>query len=252
MWNWSLLNGITNVGFAQALTVLWALSVAALLAGFWSRTSAVIAWVLAVSYFNLNTDIHDGGDRVRIVGLFYLMLSPCGAVWSIDRWRHERGNRGTRPVFVPPWPLRLLVLQLMVIYVCGGVEKLRHEAWRDGTTLEYVLGDLYWSLSSYSSSLLPPGIARLSAIVVAAWEVGFPLLILFPLTRPLTLMMGVFFHLSILVTMRIGLFPLYMLCFYIPLIPWERLSRSSDWAASERPRVEPASGKNGLEKQHVA
>jgi hypothetical protein len=72
----------------------------------------------------LNTWIDNAGDLIRAIGWFYLMLAPSGAAWSLDslwqRWRRRR----TGPVFIHPWPLRLLVLQMMVMYGCNGLYKV--------------------------------------------------------------------------------------------------------------------------------
>jgi hypothetical protein len=38
----------------------------------------------------------------------------------------------------------------------------------------------------------------------------------------LTLGLGVLFHLGTGLVLKLGPFPLYMLCFYLPLLPWER------------------------------
>jgi hypothetical protein len=53
--------------------------------------------------------------------------------------------------------------------------------------------------------------------------------VLFRWAREIFLVFGALFHVGILVSMEIGGFGLYMLCLYLPLIPWERLrSRSVD------------------------
>ena len=50
---------------------------------------------------------------------------------------------------------------------------------------------------------------------------GFPALATMPSTRKITLWMGVGFHVGTGVFLPLGPFPLYMLCLYLPLIPWE-------------------------------
>jgi hypothetical protein len=222
-WNWSLLRGLNDVGVARGVMLVWALSAATLLLGLWPRASAAVAGLLAISVFNLNPDLHDGGDRVRILGLFYLMLSPCGAVWSIDQWRHGR-EVPEKAVYVAAWPLRLLFVQMVAIYLGSGIPKMTSSSWRDGSNVHYILENLTWSSWSYAQLPVPYILTRLIGLLVPTWEVGFPLLVLMPRTRTLTLWMGVLFHLSLYVSMRLGLFPLYMLCLYLPLVPWERYS----------------------------
>jgi hypothetical protein len=52
---------------------------------------------------------------------------------------------------------------------------------------------------------------------------------LFRWTREIFLVFGALFHLGIWVSMEIGGFAPYMLCLYLPLLPWER----SRWATKE-------------------
>jgi hypothetical protein len=224
-WEWSLLGGVSSVATARALVLCWALSALTLLLGWRSRTSALVAWILAVSFFNLNPDLHDGGDRVRILGLMYLMLSPCGAVWSVDRLWLNRGRPASRTIYIAPWPVRLLAIQLALIYVASGVPKMRDPSWGEGSSVYYILANLTWSTWAYAQVPVPEFATRLLTWIVPAWEVGFPILVLMRRTRALTLAMGVLFHLALFATMRLGLFPLYMLCLYLPFVPWERFRR---------------------------
>jgi hypothetical protein len=45
-----------------------------------------------------------------------------------------------------------------------------------------------------------------------------------PATRTATLLLGVAFHIGTGVALQLGPFPFYMLCLYLPLVPWERLA----------------------------
>jgi hypothetical protein len=63
---------------------------------------------------------------------------------------------------------------------------------------------------------------RLLTWLVLAWELGFPLLVLMPRTRTAALLLGVAFHVGTGLALQLGPFPLYMLCLYLPLAPWER------------------------------
>jgi hypothetical protein len=46
--------------------------------------------------------------------------------------------------------------------------------------------------------------------------------VLFRWTREVVLAFGASFHIGILISMEIGSFAPYMLCLYLPLLPWER------------------------------
>ncbi len=146
------------------------------------------------------------------------MLCPCGAVWSIDSLLARR--RG--PVFVSPWALRLLFVQMTLIYFMNGIYKLAGVEWRDGTSLYYVLCDLTLTRFSYAQIALPLWLTQIMSWSVMVWEVGFPLWVALPWTRTPALCFGAAFHLGIMLTMELGGFGPYMLTLYLPLLPWER------------------------------
>jgi uncharacterized membrane protein YphA (DoxX/SURF4 family) len=205
-----------------AAMALWIAATICLLVGFWSRTSAAVAWALALSFANMNPYIDNAGDTVRGIVLFYLMITPCGAVWSVDRWRERRRSGDARPVFIYPWALRLMFVQLAFIYFCNGLYKLLGADWREGQSLYYVLCDLTLSRVSFSQWPLPYWISQWMTWSVLAWEVGFPLWVAIPWTRKVALWFGVAFHVGILLTMEIGGFVPYMLVLYLPLLRWGR------------------------------
>ncbi|HMF16311.1 MAG TPA: HTTM domain-containing protein, partial [Gemmataceae bacterium] len=163
-------------------------------------------------------------DTMRGIILFYLMLCPCGAVWSIDsllaRWRGRAW-----PVFVSPWALRLLFVQMTLIYFMNGIYKLAGPEWREGTSLYYVLSDLTLARFSYAQIDLPLWLIKFLSWSVLIWEVAFPLWVALPWTRTAALLMGVAFHVGIMLTMELGGFGPYMLTLYLPLLPWERFSK---------------------------
>ena len=218
---WSVLGWVESPAVLRAAAIAWVAAAVLLLLGLCSRTSAAAAWALSQSFLALNPYAHNAGDTVRTIILLYLMVSPCGAAWSLDRWRRRNGQPG--PVFVYPWPLCLLLVQMAVIYFNNGVHKLIGPQWRAGTSLYYVLGDLTLTRWSYGELPLPFVLTQLSTWGVLVWELAFPLLVLLPSTRTVTLVLGVLLHVGIGLSMELGAFALYMLCLYLPFIPREVL-----------------------------
>ena len=97
-WNWSLLYHVEDHQTIYLAMAIWVVALVGLLCGFCTRLNAVVVWLLSTTFANLNTNIDNAGDLVRGITLFYLMLCPCGAVWSVDAWL--RGRK--RPVYVAP------------------------------------------------------------------------------------------------------------------------------------------------------
>jgi hypothetical protein len=211
-----------NFALLRVVFWVWVLSTLCLAVGLATRLSAVIVWALTVSFINLNPELHDGGDAVRVMILFLLMFCPSGAAWSLDSRRQRWLGLRQGPVYVPPWPLRLLLILLALIYCSSGLVKLLSPFWRDGSALYYTLAQLQLTRMSLAQVALPAWLLRLMTWSVLFWEVSFPLWLLFRWTRPVVLTAGVLFHLGTLVLMELGGFEFCMLVLYLPLLPWGR------------------------------
>jgi hypothetical protein len=190
--------------------------------------------------------------------------------WIRGRYRWSFGDAGREtvglhrrdvplrgPFYVYPWPLCLLFVQMMLIYACNGLYKAGGETWHDGTSLHYVLGDLTLARFSYAMVPLPYPLTQWMTWSVLWWEILFAPMMLVPWqtladlvqcvrwgglrhlhvllrwNRGIFLIFGVLFHVGILLGMEIGGFGPYMLCLYLPLIPWER------WPSRSAPASEP-------------
>lgn len=245
--HWSLLQ---NVGDPHAITLIfyvWIAATVGLLLGWNTRLCAVIVWALSISFTNLNMYAINAGDHIHGMLLLYVMLTPCGAVWSIDALRRAATGEEVQDLQASPWALRLLLIQLAWMYCASGICKASGENWPAGDSLYYVLRDL--SLTRFSADSLPAPywVTQLATWSVLIWEASFPLLLLFRRTRLLALCFGVSMHLGIFVTMELGCFPLYLLAAYVPLIAYEvaaikRPANRTDTAAVAQNVVAAAPG----------
>jgi hypothetical protein len=221
-YRWSLLRGIEDPRLYAGALVLWAVAAVFLLAGVVPRVSAAIAWALSISIMNVNCYLHNSGDNVRTITLFYLMLCPCAAAWSLKSFAGRRIGK-KEPVYVPAWPVRLLFVQLTLIYFLNGVYKLAGSEWRDGHIMYSVLANLAWTRFSFAQLSLPAWALQAMTWTPLVFELGFPLLVMIPRVRVLALCVGILFHLGTGIFLQLGPFPLYMMCLYLPLVPWEKL-----------------------------
>ncbi len=214
-----------------AAMIAWVAAAFLLTVGCWTRVATIAAWALSVSFDNLNWYVNNAGDQVRTIALFSLMLCPCGAAWSLDSWYARRRGRPNGPVYVYPWPLRLLFLQMVCIYFCNGVYKVMGADWMAGASLYHVWCDLALTRFSYAQMPIPYALTRVASWTVFAWELSFPVLVLVKWTRVPALLFGVTFHLGIFATMELGGFGPYMIALYLPLLPWDRWLKARDEAA---------------------
>src|SRR5262245_13317275 len=217
-----------DAALLHTAAILWAIAAGMLALGWQTRIAAIGTFVLNTSFVNLNPNIDNAGDVIRCIIVFYLMLCPCGAVWSLDRliekWR-RRDTESTARIVVSPWPLRLLFIQLTLIYFMNGLYKLGGADWLSGNSLYYVLCDVTLTRFSYAQVSVPFWLTRVSTWFVLIWEVGFPLWVSLPWTRKVALWIGVLFHVGIYVSLELGNFAPYILTLYLPLVPWEKFRR---------------------------
>lgn len=198
-----------------------------LLFGFATRVNAILGFVLLVSWQNRNPLILDGEDSVfRLIG-FYLMLMPSGRACSVDRWLSRcftpPESRDVCPL-TPAWSLRLVQLQMTVIFIAAALFKLGGSAWLDGTALSYVvrLDDTFGRFPLPSLLFQIPLLVRLMTWTVIAVELIAPLLLWFRETRRWALLAIVLFHLSNEYAMCLFLFH------WIMLVGWSTFLTSDD------------------------
>ena len=216
--SWSLL--FLTVGayiplFAYVFVGIGILSAALLMIGWHSKIAAFICWLVWVSLWNRNPLLFDGDDAILKIMCWYLMLSPCGNCWSVDTKLQKR------PQFVAVWPLRLVQFQIALIYFVSGWVKFYSLDWQSGDVIQYVLIHPHysrWDGWAFSSEAAIPEIFAGLADFIKWWEVLFPLALIHPLSRKLSLLIGLMFHLGLFLTMNLRWFPIIMLALYLALI----------------------------------
>ncbi len=235
-WNWSILSVWHHSATAYIGLVLWLLSAVAILIGWHTRWAAVMAWILSLSFYNSNFYLHNSGDRLRHFLLILLMVAPADSAWCLKK-RAPSAN----PVAVPAWPITLMLLQLSLMYFMNGIYKIQDPMWKDGSVLHYINYDAFWA--RWSARAIPVWCLPVLAWFTMVWEAGFPVWMQFRQTRQLALLVGVVFHLYTFFHLELAAFPLYALCLYLPLAPWECLARRTmrmDEGKSAQPPSTPA------------
>ena len=192
-----------------ALLVFFCLTI-----GLFSRTMAVLAFLLAVSYAHrVSPGAFFGLDKTNCMLALYLMLGPCGARYSIDSLRRTR--RGIASPVLPSTAanlaIRLLQIHLCIVYFFSGLAKYTGENWHAGTAVwwalvnyEYQSFDMTWLASQ-------PILIALASHATVFWELTYGALVWNRFTRPLALWMAVFVHAGIALFMGMITFGLAMI-----------------------------------------
>lgn len=228
---WSLLMWLPEgMLWLQIVFWLFVLSAALLLLGVCSRlqTACVLVWLM--SFQNRNTTLFDGEDVVlRLIG-WYLLLVPVGAAWSLDAWwRKERV-----PLVVAPG-VRLLQLQMALIFLTAAWCKLNGEQWRSGVVLFMVaqLDDYFGRLPLPAWMFETPWLVKSLTWSVIALELIVPIGIWFRQWRRPMLLTALVFHLGTEATMHLFLFH------WVMLVGWCAFLLPEDFNLFGRSRAVP-------------
>lgn len=190
--------------YADSAVVIWGLHVAALLVfamltiGLFSRVNSILAFVITLSYCHRLNGALFGLDQVNAMLAMYLMLGPCGAAYSVDRWlkRRREGKElaAPRASIGANVAVRLIQCHMCILYLFAGVSKMRGETWWDGSALWFGLVNLeYQSLDLTWLGRWPALIAAVTHITLF-WETFYCVLIWPRLTRPVFLILAVVVH----------------------------------------------------------
>lgn len=227
--------------WTPSMWMVWTIHLAALaiftllFLGLFSRTAAVLGYLLAVSYANRVTPgAYFGLDKTNCMIAMYLMLGPCGARYSLDRlWRLHRGDSGeAAPSVSANIALRLLQLHLCVVYLFSALAKLEGATWKLGTAL-------WWAAANYEYQSLDltwlagwPMLVALLTHVTLFWELFYACLVWNRFARPLVLWLAVIVHGGIALFMGMITFGLAMIIANLSFLPPETVRRWVDPVAN--------------------
>jgi hypothetical protein len=205
----------------QALLVGWAILLVAAVAmtvGWHSRLAAVVVFVLVLSFQLRNPAAFNSGDVVVRVEAFFLMLAPSGAALSLDQRRRTGAFWSTQ--IRAPWAIRLLQLQVSIIYLSSVRSKMSGHAWSDGTAVSY-------ALRLYDMLLIPtphsfaadPLLVNIATWGTLATELSLGILVWNKRLRPWILAVGIVMHTTIALTINVGFFTPAMFVLYLAFVP---------------------------------
>lgn len=182
--------------------------------GVGSRFQAICVFMWLASFNHRNALIFDGEDTLFRLLAFLLALTPCGCRWSFDAYWTER-RKGALPTVTSAdaWGVRLIQLQMTLIYVSTAWEKLNGNAWIDGTALYFAsrLNDLW------GRGPVPHGLFfDLTSIKYMTWlvllvEIWIPIGLWLKESRRWTIGLAIALHLGIEYSMHLFLFEWLMI-----------------------------------------
>jgi hypothetical protein len=205
--------------------LLWTVHIAALVVfamltvGLFTRVTSVLAWIITISYCHRLTGTLFGLDQINAFIATYLMLGDSGGVWSVDRWLASRRAPLTThhsPLTYSPSigtniAIRLLQLHMCVIYLFGGIGKMRGDTWWDGSALWFAFASLEYQSLDMTWTVKHRWLLALLTHITVFWETFYCFFVWPKLTRPICLLLAVGVHLGIAVCLGMKTFGLVMI-----------------------------------------
>ena len=211
-FGWSHFFWFSNPLILKAIHVVGLLVSMLFAIGFQTRITSVLAFLFAVSYVHRATGALFGLDQINVMLAMYLMLSNCGAVYSVDAWLRRRGRGGDpQPAVMNNVSTRLIQLHMCVIYLFAALGKLQGVTWWDGTAMWLALANYEYQTLDLTGLAAWPLLINFLTHVTLAWELTYSVLIWPKWTRPLMLFLAIPVHLGIALAMGMVTFGLIML-----------------------------------------
>lgn len=211
-WTWSFLWHVESPALLWTIHLGTVFVFACLTIGLWTRVMSVLAWVTCLMYCHRLTGALYGLDQVNTMLAMYLMIGSSGAVWSVDRWRvRRRSATEPAPAIASNIAIRLMQLHLCVIYLFGGIGKMRGDLWWDGSALWYAAANYEYQSVDLTWIGHSPFLISLLTLLTLFWETFYPALVWPRLTRPFALGMAILVHGGIAVFMGMITFGVAMI-----------------------------------------
>lgn len=226
-----------------ALFGTWAVTVAsaaALALGVAPRVAAGLTYVGVASFQYDNPLVLNSGDLLirTLCAWFalYALFTPTRGMGQplLGLFR----GRGVSFAPAPTWLLRVVQIQMTLIYPFSAIDKLRGTYWRDGTAvlraLELVEFQRFAMPAFLTESLLLGNLLAYTALVL---EISLPFLLWTERTRRAAIAIGVVMHLGFAVPIRLGFFTWAILVGYLSFVRPHEMERLTGCVT--RPRTRP-------------
>ncbi len=209
------------------LHVLFLLLILLLGLGFYSRIVAVLALVIQVAFLHRNYSVAYGADIITCYWLLYLCFIESDRELSLRK-------KLKLPSFAPKFAdlslstmgVRLIQIQLCVIYGYTGLEKLKGSTWWEGTAIWQVMSNQQLSTLDLSFLQNFPLLVVLMTYSTLIFEIYFPFAVWNSKTRRWWLAIGVMFHIGIALTMGLIFFSGVMVAAYLVFVNADYLRRT--------------------------
>ncbi len=186
---WSVLHFRSDPTTVYSIYIALFVTATLMTVGKWTRIMSFLTWLLMRQLYGYTPIFFSGADTVLQCVLFVGVFMPWGEAYSLDSWKRRRqeilsgANDGAFPALrnVAPWPSRMMMVQMTIIYCATGMLKSGPTWAAQGTALYYAMNlDHFYRMPL--TGLVQIGqdtrILMLMTWVVHWWEMLFPFALL--------------------------------------------------------------------------
>jgi hypothetical protein len=232
--------------FARACLGLTAAAALGFTLGWRTRLMNILLYLGMLSLYHRNVTANGGPDALPFLMTFYMMLCPSGAAYSLDARRAAK-KRGTKaePLIVP-WGVRLLQMQICLIYFQSCVIKCQGASWLDGTTVHYLLFNREFGQFNVEWLAQYPLVINLMTHGSIWIEFALAFWLWFRPTRRWAILGGIALHLGIRPMLNVPAFGEVMTATYITFLAPDELEAFLSFLSPRALLARLSSGLSGL------
>ena len=188
----------------------------------YKRVSTLLVYFFTMSLYYKTIPIQNAGFNLLVMVLFILIF--------MDEKANDTKNPYLRTLNITisnfaVWAARF---QVIILYIVASWFKLYGISWLDGTAFYYVLYTDTFSLPWFRDLFINNSFAiHLVSWFALGFQLLFPLLVWFKRTKPVMLILGVFFHVMIMFVMGIIDFGIIMIIMYLLFYIPERFKKTN-------------------------
>src|SRR5262249_2461821 len=87
---WSIWFHVTDPRAMAIIHAIFIVIMVMFALGLYTRVTSVLTWFAALCYIHRSNQVLFGMDTMMNINMLYLMIAPCGAAFSLDRWFAKR------------------------------------------------------------------------------------------------------------------------------------------------------------------
>jgi len=223
---WSAFRWLDGIVSLKAIWWMGILTSIAFIIGFQTRIATILLYILQTSMIHRNLSVVNGEDLVFRMVLLYCCFLPLGDYWSVDSRLRKRN-----PPLRSAWALRLLQLNLLLIYAFSLPCKLLLDpTWLSGDAMYYVAINATWSRIPWPELFYYYPVSAINTYMAIIVEATLPILVWFKRTRPWAVANAMFFHVMIsILLLNVTFFSLTMVFSFFALYQAEDIRRFENW-----------------------